>query len=52
MAVSTNENAYADTEQKRKAIEKSMGKEVIAGVDIPKYCVIDEEILKKLYGLK
>ena len=44
--------AYADTEQKRKAIEKSMGKEVIAGVDIPKYCVSDEVILKKLYGLK
>ena len=44
--------AYADTEQKRKAIEKSMGRDVIAGVGLPKYSVSDEEVLKKLYGLK
>lgn len=44
--------AYADTEQKRKAIEKSMGREVVAGIDIPKYSVSDKDILKKLYGLK
>lgn len=44
--------AYADTEQKRKAIEKSMGREVVAGVDMPKYRISDEEILKRLYGLK
>ncbi len=44
--------AYADTEQKRRAIEKSMGRDVIAGVDLPKYSVSDEEVLKKLYGLK
>ena len=44
--------AYADTEQKRRAIEKSMGRDVIAGVNLPKYSVSDEEVLKKLYGLK
>ena len=44
--------AYADTEQTRKAIEKSMRRDVIAGVDLPKYSVSDEEVLKRLYGLK
>ena len=29
-----------------------MGRDLIAGVDLPKYSVSDEEVLKKLYGLK
>ncbi|MDO4553642.1 MAG: tyrosine-type recombinase/integrase [Lachnospiraceae bacterium] len=44
--------AHADTEQKRKAIEKSMGREVIGGVNPPKYSITDEELLKRLCGLK
>ncbi len=43
--------AHADTEQKRKAIEKSMGKDIVGGIDIPKYTIDDEYTLKKLYGL-
>jgi len=44
--------AHADTEQKRRAIEKAMGKDASAGVDIPKYSITDDELLKRLYGLK
>ena len=43
--------AHADTDQKRRAIEKSMGKNIIGEIDIPKYIIDDEDILKKLYGL-
>jgi len=43
--------AHADTKQKREAIEKSMGENIIGSVDIPKYTIEDEDILKKLYGL-
>ena len=42
---------HADTDQKRRAIEKSMGKNIIGEIDIPKYIIDDEDILKKLYGL-
>lgn len=44
--------AHADTEQKRKAIEKSMGRKVTGGIDIPRYNVSDEDTIKRLYGLK
>lgn len=44
--------AHADTEQKRRAIEKSMGRKVTGGIDIPRYNIDDEETIKKLYGLK
>lgn len=44
--------AHADTEQKRKAIEKSMGGKVTGGVDIPRYTVSDEDTIRRLYGLK
>jgi len=44
--------AHADTEQKRKAIEKSMGRKVTGGIDIPRYSVTDEDTIKRLYGLK
>ena len=44
--------AHADTEQKRKAIEKSMGSRVTGGIDIPRYSVTDNDTIKKLYGLK
>lgn len=44
--------AHADTEQKRHAIEKSMGRKVTGGIDIPRYTVSDEETIKRLYGLK
>jgi len=43
--------AHADTKQKREAIEKSMRENIIGSVDIPKYTIEDEDILKKLYGL-
>lgn len=43
--------ANEDTEQKRRAIEKSMGKNIISEIDIPKYIIDDKDILKKLYGL-
>jgi len=41
-----------DTEQKRRAIEKAMEKDASAGVDISKYSITDDELLKRLYGLK
>ena len=44
--------AYADTEQKRRAIEKSMGRKVTGGIDIPRFTVSDEDTIKRLYGLK
>lgn len=44
--------AHADTEQKRRAIEKSMGRKVTSGIDIPRYRISDEETIKRLYGLK
>lgn len=44
--------AHADTEQKRKAIEQSMGGQVTGGIEVPKYVVDDEDILKRLYGLR
>lgn len=44
--------AYADTEQKRRAIEKSMGREATGGIDIPLFTISDEDTIKRLYGLK
>lgn len=44
--------AYADTEQKRRAIEKSMGRTVAGGIDIPRFTISDEDTIKRLYGLK
>lgn len=44
--------AYADTEQKRRAIEKSMGRKVADGIDIPRFTISDEDTIKRLYGLK
>jgi hypothetical protein len=46
--------SHADTEQKRKAIEQSMDlQNPLAGKDSSLcYQVDDEEMLKKLYGLK
>lgn len=44
--------AYADTEQKRQAIEKSMGRKVTGGIDIPRFTISDEDTIKRLYGLK
>lgn len=45
--------AHADTEMKRKAIEKANGNAVFAGIksDNSRYTVSDETVLKKLYGL-
>lgn len=43
--------AYADTETKRKAIERAMGKEPHSDID-SSYSIDDEELLKRLYGLK
>lgn len=43
--------AHADTEAKRKAIEKAMGTDAMNKEDPSSYTVSDEEILKKLYGL-
>ena len=44
--------AYADTEMKRKAIEKATGSYEVADVSVPsKYDVNDDEVIKKLYGL-
>lgn len=40
------------TEQKRLAIEKSMGRKFTGGFDIPRFTVSDEETIKRLYGLK
>lgn len=37
--------AYADTEQKRRAIEKSMGRKVTGGIDIPRFTVSDEDTM-------
>lgn len=42
--------AYADTEAKRKAIEKAMGSDS-SGTKPGNYTVDDEETLKRLYGL-
>lgn len=44
--------AYADTEQKRRAIEKSMGRKVTGGINIPRFTISDEDTIKRLYGLK
>lgn len=44
--------AHADTEQKRRAVEKAMGRDVVSDIDVPKYTITDDELLKKLYGLK
>jgi len=46
--------AYADTEQKRKAIESATDKNSPLGehLDAERYIVDDDEILKRLYGLK
>ena len=43
--------AYADTETKRKAIEKAMGMETVLEAENVNYTVDDEETLKRLYGL-
>lgn len=44
---------YADTEHKRKAIEKAMEhSQVTTGLSArPAYQITDEEMLKRLYGL-
>lgn len=42
--------AYADTEAKRKAIERAVGSKSSAGAS-PKYAISDEDLLQKLYGL-
>ncbi len=42
--------AYADTEAKRKAIEKAMGTG-LADTESVNYTVSDEDTLKRLYGL-
>ncbi|WP_376741831.1 hypothetical protein [Pelotomaculum terephthalicicum] len=46
--------SHADTEQKRKAIEQSMDSQnPLLGKDSSfRFQVDDEEVLKKLYGLK
>ena len=44
--------AHADTEAKRKAIEKAMGEENIYPDEIATFELNNEEKLKKLYGLK
>ena len=46
--------AYADTEMKRKAIESAMpvGNPLIKKLNSKRYTVTDDEMLKKLYGLK
>lgn len=49
--------AYADTEHKRKAIEKAMEHsqvtaELSTGNTEPAYQITDEELLKRLYGLE
>jgi site-specific recombinase XerD len=45
--------AHADTEQKRKAIEKATSKgNVLQNKPSSRFDVNDEEVLKKLYGLK
>lgn len=44
--------AYADTETKRKAIEKAIGGTSPSELSQATYKVDDEELLKKLYGLK
>ena len=43
--------AHADTEAKRKAIEKAMAADAFIGMESANYTVNDEEILKRLYGL-
>lgn len=43
--------AHADTEQKRKAIEKAVGRKVVKGTGTSRYTISDEETLKRLYGL-
>ena len=43
--------AYADTENKRKAIEAALGDGVTGELNSAPYTVDDEEILRKLYGL-
>ena len=42
--------AYADTEAKRKAIEKAMGTG-LTGTESVNYTVRDEDMLRRLYGL-
>ena len=42
--------AYADTEHKRKAIEKALGNDKITP-NLETVQVIDESLLKRLYGL-
>ena len=42
--------AYADTEAKRKAIEKAMGAG-LADAKSVNYTVSDEDMLRRLYGL-
>ena len=46
--------AYADTEQKRKAIEKAFDQDnpLQEHVNAERYVVSDEELLKRLYGLR
>ena len=43
--------AYADTEAKRKAIEKAMGPGTGVPEDSSNYTIDDEDLLKQLYGL-
>lgn len=43
--------AYADTEAKRRAIERAVGSDAAPDVISEPYTVSDEELLKKLYGL-
>ena len=44
--------AYADTEMKRKAIEKSHGKDTCSNSSIVPDWQTDEDMIRKLYGLK
>jgi len=46
--------AYADTEQKRKAIEKATAPNspLKGNLNAERYTVSDDDVLKKLYGLK
>lgn len=44
--------AHADTELKRQAIEKAMGNTEYKGYQAERYQIDDEQLIKKLYGLK
>ena len=46
--------AYADTEQKREAIEKAIPEDstLKAFLNSERYCLDDDDLIKQLYGLK